>query len=95
VSADPRQNGRARHGVPFTNGRVRFQVGGALPAPNDDAELKFSLRDVPVRMTAAVGTIPSTIAFSQQDERLYVVDSGLRGLVQYGLSPLRETNVIQ
>jgi DNA-binding beta-propeller fold protein YncE len=90
------RTGRAVHGAEFANGRVRFLITGEAPAPGDETVLSFSLRNPNVRLLADVSGIdsgvaaPGAVQWNPNDGRLYVVDTGNRGLIQYGLAPFVE-----
>jgi hypothetical protein len=94
VSAE--RTGRATHAVEFANGRVRFKINGDVPNPGEEVIVTFSLRNPNGRLLADVSGVDSSVAapgavrWNPNDGRLYVVDTGDRGFIQYGLAPFAE-----
>jgi hypothetical protein len=96
---DPRRRGRAASGVVFRNTQVAFHIRDAAVPPGVALELQLDTSGVPmrnslqlgVRPTGTVAVLPSSIAFSEINERLYVVDSANRGLLEIDPQPLRIT----
>lgn len=90
------RTGRAVHGVEFANGRVRFKIDGDPPTAGEEIVVSFSLRNPNVRLLADVSGVdsgvaaPGAVRWNPNDGRLYVVDTGNRGLIQYGLAPFAE-----
>jgi hypothetical protein len=97
--ADPRHRGRALGGVVFRNTQVAFHIREAAVPPGVALELQLDTSGVPlrnslqlgVRSTGTVAVLPSSITFSEVNERLYVVDSANRGLLEIDPQPLRIT----
>jgi hypothetical protein len=90
------RTGRAVHGAAFANGRVSFTIEGDPPVAGEEIVLSFSLRNPNVRLLADVSGVdsgvaaPGAVRWNPNDGRLYVVDTGNRGLIQYGLAPFAE-----
>jgi hypothetical protein len=99
TAADEARQGQAIAGVPFSNGRIAFQIGALASdvEPMQDLQFHFpvaaavSFVEVDTDVADPTGvarTITSEIRYSTIDAQLYAVDSHVRGLLPISLSPL-------
>ena len=87
--------GRALPGRPFDNGVVRFVIEETTSplGPRSEVEISFQITGVPRELAIPVEddltTVISDIAYSEMDERLYVVDTQFKGLVRIQVTPIQ------
>ncbi|MFW6066721.1 MAG: hypothetical protein ACOC97_00165 [Myxococcota bacterium] len=101
TDADPLARGRAFEGQLFRNGQVAFRIppygsGGDSPPSGTEVTLTFDVASVPGPLVLSVGTLSTggrvatlLTALQFMGERLYVVDSANRGLLEVGMDPFR------
>ncbi|MCA9603353.1 MAG: hypothetical protein KC417_15075 [Myxococcales bacterium] len=85
---------RAYYGVPFSNGHVAFQIDRPVPendgdqvlSRGDTGYLEFATTNAPYRLAADTGTLPAEIAWSESDQRIYVLDNAGRGFIRLNAS---------
>lgn len=97
---------RAFEGRLFQNVYVSFQISEPTPVGTTSAVLSFGLDNVAPGVglslraseedsSISIAGIVEEMLFSPQDQRFYVVDSHGDRIVQYGMDPWRETELIR
>lgn len=93
---DPKRTSRAPKGVVFDNGLISFQPRAGNFAPLTVLTLVSGSRTPKLLVRAAdtsstsnfQGVMPVDIRYSPTDQRLYAVDSTVRGLMRISLNPV-------
>jgi hypothetical protein len=93
---DPKVTGRARPGELYDNGLIAFQprAGNFSPltvltlASGSNAQKLFVRAADATGSTGWQGVMPVDLRYSSTDQRLYVVDSTVRGLMRVSLNPV-------
>jgi hypothetical protein len=96
---DPKRTSRVRKGELYDNGLIAFQPRDGSFAPLTVLNIASGSNAPKLLLRAAdstgttgwQGVMPVDLRFSPTDQRLYIVDSTVRGLMRISLDPVRST----